>query len=280
MKKLLSLVFVLVFVLPSLAPAQQTSAESGAIVPTASFVTPDAIFPFKFSATGVSPAFDNRKVGCTTWHMWYWEPTQFTTNSIQPEGAPDAGGSAGAFVVWPASQVLTQTLPLTANTFSQVTFTGFQPWVHVNLSATTGSGSIQGFVACWRGQGSSESSNNTALVNPVTSGSASVGITPVVSATTEGSHVLKASGGNLYSVYVTTGSTAGFLMVFNATSAPGDGAVTPRECVLAPANSTTSLNFGIGPPEVYATGITVVFSSTGCFTKTLSSTAFFHGFVQ
>jgi len=69
-------------------------------------------------------------------------------------------------------------------------------------------------------------------------------------------------------------------MVFDATSAPADGAVTPKECAVAPANATTFIDYGGGPPESFATGITAVFSSTGCFTKTASATAFFHGTVQ
>lgn len=109
---------------------------------------------------------------------------------------------------------------------------------------------------------------------------AAAGITPVVSASAEGSHVLKGSAGNLYSVYATSGATAGYLMVFNATSAPADGAVTPVQCMVVQANSTRGLTFNSGPPESYATGITVVFSSTGCFTKTVSATVFFHGSVK
>lgn len=106
------------------------------------------------------------------------------------------------------------------------------------------------------------------------------GITPIVSAAAEGSHVLKASAGNLYSLAVTTGGTAGYVMVFNLTSAPADGAVTPVECIVVAANSSVSINYNPGPPEAYATGITVVFSSTGCFNKTISATAFFNGKVQ
>lgn len=83
----------------------------------------------------------------------------------------------------------------------------------------------------------------------------------------------------LRSIYVTTGGTAGYLMIFNATSAPADGAVTPTECVVAPANTTTSFDFG-DTSEQYVTGLTAVFSSTGCFTKTASSTAFFRGSAQ
>lgn len=106
------------------------------------------------------------------------------------------------------------------------------------------------------------------------------GITPVVSSAAEGSHVLKASSGNLYSLYVTTGATAGFLMTFNATAAPADGAVTPVECVAVAANQTTAASFNSGPPDAYSTGIVAVFSSTGCFTKTVSATAFFKGRVK
>ncbi|MDE2106108.1 MAG: hypothetical protein KGL39_53290 [Patescibacteria group bacterium] len=109
---------------------------------------------------------------------------------------------------------------------------------------------------------------------------AAAGITSVVSSAAESGHVFKASAGNLYSAYVTTGSTAGFLMIFNATSAPADGAVTPIHCIQAPANQTVSLSFNPGPAEVFSTGITAVFSTTGCFTKTASATAFFHGAVK
>jgi hypothetical protein len=69
-------------------------------------------------------------------------------------------------------------------------------------------------------------------------------------------------------------------MVFNSTTVPVDGAVTPIECQAAPANGTTSLTFNPGPVESYSTGISVAFSSTGCFTKTASATAFFHGGIQ
>lgn len=117
-------------------------------------------------------------------------------------------------------------------------------------------------------------------VYPLASPNALVGITPIVSASAEASHILKAAPGNLYSAYVTTGATAGYLMVFNATSVPADGAVTPVECVYVPATNTTAITFGAGPPDAYSVGIVVVFSSTGPFTKTGSATAFFKARVQ
>lgn len=104
--------------------------------------------------------------------------------------------------------------------------------------------------------------SNATAANSLTSSSAA-----------QASNVLKASAGNLYSLTITTGATAGFLMVFNATSAPIDGAVTPAYCSQAPANMTSALEWSI--PVRFGTGITVVFSSTGCFTKTESATAAF-----
>lgn len=104
--------------------------------------------------------------------------------------------------------------------------------------------------------------------------------TPVVSASAEAAHVLKAAPGCLIATYVVTGAASGYLMVLNATSKPIDGAVTPIHCVPVAANSSQFINFAPQPPEWYSTGITVIFSTTGCFTKTESATAFFHGLVQ
>lgn len=110
----------------------------------------------------------------------------------------------------------------------------------------------------------------------VPSSSSAVGIAPGASTALEASHVIKASAGNLYSLQVETTTVGGCLMVFNATSAPADGAVTPA---LAPlpvgANSFASVSFSPGPAAYLGTGIVAVFSSTCGFTKTASATAFF-----
>lgn len=114
---------------------------------------------------------------------------------------------------------------------------------------------------------------------PVTSSPiATGGITPVPSTAAESSRVFKASAGNLYAYQVTTGAAAGYVMIFNATSAPADGAVTPVKCVAVPARATVGVSND--PPEAFSTGITAVFSTTGCFTKTASATAMFSGDVK
>jgi hypothetical protein len=107
-------------------------------------------------------------------------------------------------------------------------------------------------------------------------------IIPVVSTAAEASHVLKASAGNFYSLAVTAGASAGYVLVFNAISAPADGAVTPVECIAVAANATVTIpsSGAFDIPVRYSAGITAVFSTTGCFTKTASTTAFFSGKVQ
>ena len=109
---------------------------------------------------------------------------------------------------------------------------------------------------------------------PVTTSASGSAITPVVSTVSESSHVLKASAGSLLSITVTNPTTAGYLMLFDATSAPGDGAVTPIYCTATPASGTWPV------PAKFTTGIVAVFSTTGCFTKTASATAIFTAQVQ
>lgn len=117
----------------------------------------------------------------------------------------------------------------------------------------------------------------------VPSSSSSVGIAQVTSASAEASHVLKATPGNLYNAYaVNLTSTAGFLVLLDATSAPADGAIVPIACAVLPASGSAAISYIGGAPQVFATGITaVVTSATTCFTKTTGViTAFISGGVK
>ena len=115
--------------------------------------------------------------------------------------------------------------------------------------------------------------NGSLVTVSVPASSPATGTLPNASTAVSGAVVGKASAGALYGVNVTAGATAGFVMVFNATSAPADGAVTPSRCIPLAANTGIELNYR-SIPVYFGTGITVVFSSTGCFTKTTSATAF------
>jgi hypothetical protein len=90
-----------------------------------------------------------------------------------------------------------------------------------------------------------------------------------------GTLVMKTTGGFLYGVAVTP-TAAGYLMIFDQSTVPASGAVTPVICIQVSANVTTTLAYQI-LPESFGQGITAVFSSTGCFTYTPSAVAFMHG---
>lgn len=120
-----------------------------------------------------------------------------------------------------------------------------------------------------------DASGNLLTANAASS-VAAVGATNLATSAAAGALVVKASAGNLYGLNVTSGATAGYIMVFNAIAAPADGTVTPAKCIPLAANAGIDLNYR-ATPTYFGTGITVVFSSTGCFTKTSSATAFISG---
>lgn len=83
----------------------------------------------------------------------------------------------------------------------------------------------------------------------------------------------KSGAGNLYG-FSGVATVTGYFLVFDATAAPADGTVTPKKCYPYPtANSSFAISWGTTPMH-FSTGLTVAFSTTGCFTKTASTTAF------
>lgn len=113
---------------------------------------------------------------------------------------------------------------------------------------------------------------------PVTlSGSATGGVTYGSTAALAANSVIKASAGSLYSFDVNADATlaaaAWWIMIYDATSAPTDGAVTPAKCYGVPLGTTT-VSGAFPNPVALGTGITIGVSTTGCFTKTASTHAF------
>jgi hypothetical protein len=100
------------------------------------------------------------------------------------------------------------------------------------------------------------------------------GVSESHSAAAESSRVAKNSAGNVISI---SGSAAAgsYIMLFDLTAAPSNGGVTPKKCWGPMASSGPfSFSWGVGPTLTMATGITVVSSSTGCFTQTLTNANF------
>lgn len=112
------------------------------------------------------------------------------------------------------------------------------------------------------------------------SAASTAGVPSVQSSALETGHVIKASAGNLYSFNVSADSTlssvAWAVLIFNSTTVPASGAVTPVKCYLAPIG-TTSISGAFPMPLYLGTGISIAVS-TGqtCFTKTDSA----HGFIS
>jgi hypothetical protein len=94
---------------------------------------------------------------------------------------------------------------------------------------------------------------------------------------TAAGYVAKSGPGLLYWVRGDASGGSGWLMVFDATSVPADGAVEP---VLSfPINPWGSLS-ECAAPMAFLNGIVVVFSTTGPMTKTGSTSAFLSWRVQ
>lgn len=135
----------------------------------------------------------------------------------------------------------------------------------------------------FRSDSGTGAATGAALNVPAPTASATNAIAPVVAGSASSSAVLKASAGNLYSAYATC-TAACWLMAFNATSAPADGATTAgiasgnlQDCIPIAAGGIGSLGANGSPPEPFTVGITLVVSSTSCATKTASTVGFIHG---
>ena len=86
------------------------------------------------------------------------------------------------------------------------------------------------------------------------------------------SSLSRTSPANVYSWRVTTGAVAGYVLIVNAVAAPADGAISPMDCITVAASSSVGGAYDV--PERYSVGVTILFSTTGCFTLTKSETAF------
>ena len=93
--------------------------------------------------------------------------------------------------------------------------------------------------------------------------------------------VVKGAAGTLQSFEVSADSTlsaaAWWLLIYDATSKPGDGAVTPAKCYAYPSGTTSAGGTFTDGGVTFATGITAAVSTTGCFTSTSSTHAFLAG---
>lgn len=124
-----------------LAGVRAANAQPGPVS-----IRPDCFQFFTFTATGNSNVFDNRSAGCPYFAIAY-SSNGFSVLSLVVQTAPDAGGTPGAFSTYTANSGIN---PNTAITQAFSTFSGYFPWLRVQLTSVTGSGSISGVLYGWK----------------------------------------------------------------------------------------------------------------------------------
>ena len=120
-------------------------------------------------------------------------------------------------------------------------------------------------------------------------GSTTGGIVPSVSAATEGSHVCKTGAGTFYSALLNVHGTSGYLEIWDASSAPSDGAVNPiapgtggllANIFVNVTNTSFSATLLPGPGFKFTNGLVLVFSSGSYNLQTTSASVEFTCVVQ
>lgn len=216
---------------------------------------------------------------------------------VSNDGTPGTGGTFGNSVVYRMDTISASTSITLATTRVYIApVTGTTMRLRVS---TYGSGTITTAGALKRGAPTTQSIQNVQLnagaalvgsfsidqttpgtTNNVTLaplGIAGVAIAPAANTSLASSKVLKNSAGNLYGLTLGATTVAGYFMLFNATTLPADGAVTPVKAWPVTTNQALELSFN--PPLRLGTGIVVGFSSNTStpFTLANSATAFIDG---
>jgi hypothetical protein len=127
-------------------------------------------------------------------------------------------------------------------------------------------------------------------VTPVATPASQQALPMLQSTAAEANHIFKTSGGNLYSLGVINAGGGGYILFIDGATVPADGALTscgtsnPTGCLKAcypiatgsaSAPAYGGLQLQPGPPMSFVNGVVIVFSTTGCSTKTLGGTTMF-----
>ncbi len=110
----------------------------------------DCQLNFTLTSATSSATFDNRTRYCESWVMVY-SSTGFTSSlALTLQQAPvDTGGIPGSWATYNGS-VLSGTNPLTSVQNGTARFEGYRPFLRINLSGLTGTGTVQGRLYGWR----------------------------------------------------------------------------------------------------------------------------------
>jgi hypothetical protein len=93
------------------------------------------------SATSGTQYNNTTQQKCVVWKMSYFSQG-FSALSIQLESAPDVNGSPGVWTAIPAANVVEGTNPTTNTVSATISVNKYFPWVRVNVTSVTGTGSL------------------------------------------------------------------------------------------------------------------------------------------
>lgn len=127
-----------------------TTSQAQAHAQTPTPRAPDCNIAFTLTAAAASNPYDNRQQGCTNWVITYTS-SGFTVLSLAFQSSADTNGTPTAWGSF-AGTVVTGINPNTAITQATSTFTGYYPWLRVNLSGLTGTGTVRGLAYGWKTQ--------------------------------------------------------------------------------------------------------------------------------
>jgi hypothetical protein len=149
----------------------------------------DCSISFNLSAVGNSATMDNRNRGCVNWGLTY-SATGFTGLTVTFQSAPDSSGAAGTFVTY-AGTLVSGSNPSTTITQTSSVYTGYFPWLRVNLSGLVGSGSVTGTLTGWKIQSPTSASAGATQVEGRAAAAAAMVGNPLPVAGLDGAALLR-----------------------------------------------------------------------------------------
>lgn len=159
------------------------SAAAAAAQPIQAQINADCVIAFTISSvngTGpVSGSYDNRQTGCNSWQLSYGLTlgSSFSAVTLAVQSATDAAtfGTMGGTVTF-GTNPLTSTTG--ASNLIQAYGTGFSPFVRVQATTLTGTGSITGVLLGYRAAGAAGTSTtlSTTITAPLGQNPMSAGV--------------------------------------------------------------------------------------------------------
>jgi hypothetical protein len=118
--------------------------------------------------TAPSAGFNNIQGGCGIWAM-YVSVSGFSSATTTIQSAPNNAGVAGSWVTFAGGQIISPSPhnnnPIVTSTQDFVWLVGYNPWIRAQLSAATGTGSVNGLLLGWRSPGNSSTATSASNVN-------------------------------------------------------------------------------------------------------------------